>query len=1553
MADSEEIKDTSTRLLATAAFASGVGAAVYKGFDESPGAIERIAKVVGSNVDHTAPSMMTRTPVDNMSALLSEGFSAMEDTMGGNTEMLRRSYTRALYSSGIVSDEDRGALVEKLVAGSSDWNSAEVTIGKYERELGGTEGVHKAMREISGGTISGNRRKDIGQLISEFSDIEPDNFGRAGDYPRSSFEPNGRFWSERFGLKVDESVSISTKPISQKLESDAEKLQGAFGNKYKVNAGIRGSNRPRRFEAGQQGSFSFSVPNSDTNLDLSYSEFRVGKSLGGKDNRWFLSAPRASTRDGINFVAADHRGMSMASVPHFSVPKGGKKVGNEIVSWNEGLEMMLHGDKDRGIEGLAVKLQKFHGDEKAMRDLTKEWNTKISGLFHRVTGSQGNMTQARMHSDSVLPLNRLLGQIFGEDVDKSIEGLTDFYQDVSVSAREKGLEVGPLAGADPMVKQYRVGLRDWGKRWDVFGKDYSIERKFAGRVKPFDLTASATEAMLAKPIGGVLKRGHGITTTAAARAEMSQMPQVGAYLTLGEARHFGEEESVISKRLAPMMEAKDVKTVEIFTGSSQAGANELLKQGTPIGVDYRTGETILAKGSKGTVEQRIVHSRQVGDITQLTVETTLPLQDQMKIFGYKSQVQIARGSIGRELMHEWGASAAGMKHSKEIEFIGHADLMKKIPQEVNKQMAEAQWMIMRKRLDDAGVLHSGGRGKVVRQRLRKIAGKKTYTYKGGLAKDYVDVNMVKFVRDEQYRDKVLSNRQKAGSRLAKRLKLGKDQEALGVGLELMRYAKKHKMDKEELGLIGGAFYKQLVDTVGDTKAESLLGKVGLGKNDIAGLKDAKGVLAMPTMHIGGFASFDHKWGRAGMDYRALMEVSAQKWGEAGDLLVEDIARRVIPAQNLAEMEKAALSITGRVDELPDGIERVTKIREAQESLGKKSFIFDYGGKEVYVPRADKTGISGAMNMGEFSSEVGDVANQELRAAYSNYFKAQKAVRDLPGEMSDKGLSSAQENLERKIHKGWAASTSLKGKVVGTSGPVARRRVPGRPEDTLARVFGSTKSTLDDATKQFVNAGEQVFTVGITRETGSKMFRDLMSKADDVDRTFLEAQEQLFLSGEKVTGFVYRHPTHRPQSLLPTWLELVEGKGESAQFHRMEMKYGDEVLDVSQAAGMKLDYDFDHVQLGLISQEKVKIAQDKLMNSRAYREQFIEGVAIQSDIMKRVKAAAANGVVDKNVESYVAGLKRLVGVKMETGTISNLVGEMRAAAAFQSSSQEFKIASYLLAELEEGPISSKHGLHAGNIKTKLKEFVKGDGPGVRDAMREAWGTIFEEGNFTAGKIKYSREEFIDKMGGWISAAEESGELAAFRDVARRGAKAQKGAEWERLTMEKLSQAIDQFQGGRGDLNAALTRTMRMGPGSSISTSRAVADGLKGMAQTVGRALKKRWYLPALGAAAAVGISSLGGGSLNMSDHNRQVDGLGGGPGVPHISAPQMNPNRIVTSGGGGMPAGYGMHTTGDFNSQGLRQLNILAGEIGASVRMRDDRGSITPQYIDKAQRERYY
>jgi len=1531
---SESIQDTSARLLATGVFAAGVGTALYKGFSEHRTQLNRAANRFASPRELLPPMFGPAVEMQREKDL-KEAFSALDDTMdpAGKTAFLQRAYQRAIYKTAVEIDDLGESLGMQLASESLDWDTTKGVIAKYEHQMGGMQGLYDSLREISGGTVRGNRGKDLAQVIKELpsSDWDPVT-GSAIAYNRSDFQSGGAFWKNRFDLQTGKlrwspNTSIDPAFIGKAVSTFGQSME------HKARFGIRESNRPRIFQEGTGSAFTFKLPGTTKSISLPFSEL----ALGDNASPLFMTMPRAQHHGGLQLLASDHRGKSFSAVPHFTIPKA-NGVGVEIVSFNEGIDLALYGDKSGKTKGLALTLAELKGNEAAQRRVIRAFNQEVRSLQTRIN-TQADMTKGLMTTMSVRPIERLLAASRGEVLESTLEGLTSYYEQVSEASRIQGFGIGAMSSADTMGKQYGVSLVDWAARWDTFGEGFPMERKYGGRFKPFDLTDQAREAMKGSLIGGTLERGFGITSTLSARAELAEVPQAVAYLSLDKAVHLSEEEAFISSKLGKMMERQKQQSYEILKGSSQAKVGMVLGEGSVIGIDYKTGKTIFAKNSGSRLEQRIIGARSNEDITKVVVSSTFGPQDQTKIFDYKAQLQIEHGSMQRRLIHEVKAGSAALRFSSDVEMIGHADLMKSIPQELNKQMAEASFLIMQKRLKEAGVLRAGGKSKVERQKMRAVRGRKTYTWKGGRPKDYINQNMLNFVRDQRYRDKVLANRRKSGLRLAKTFGLKGDQEAMGVGLELIRYAKKQGLAPDELGLIGGAFYKTMSKATGSSQTvDDLLTKVGLSQADISGLASSKGVLAMPSLHVGDYASL--AWGRAGMDYRALAEVKAQQWGEAGDLLINEIARRTLPSQNYSEMEKAALSLSDRAGELDEGIDRIDNLRDAYKNLGQKSFMFDYGGSKVYVPGPDARG------MGDFISEIEDIQPQELKGLYNRYFRAHENLRDHPGDASELRLNSATQELRSQVHKEFASSLSLRGKVIGSAGPVARRVIPTDPSAIMSKTFSSADDVLKDT--------QYLFKGGMTKDTAKRMFRDLSSNASDAEKLFLAAQEKAFFSGGDITAAVWRHPTHKPQSFLPMHLKLMEGEGEGMFFYNTKLEKSGKILDISAAQGMGLDFDFDRTQVAIIANEKVKVATDQMMASQAYRQSFLEGVEIQHDLGARAKAAALTaGKSADEADAYVKGLQRLVGVKLETGPISNLVGEMRVAAQNQASTREATLASYLFSELEQQPISGKHGLEVGNVKEHLETFVRRRGSKVDDALGEVWNTIFGMDTFDAGGITYDKKTYINQIASWVSGAQENGSLQAHRDVVRFGAQAQKGKKMGEVSPQQLSETIDKARSGIGNINDDLARTMRMGPGSELPKSRAAIS----MAQEVGnvamQAFKKHWKYPAIGAAMALGISAVFGGSqVSMKDHNQQVTDLGQGAGVPQIAGPTMNPNRIVSSAGGSAPVGYGMNSNQDYNGYGVRQIGDFGAQTGASVRIRDDRGAITPEYINKAQRERY-
>ncbi len=95
---------------------------------------------------------------------------------------------------------------------------------------------------------------------------------------------------------------------------------------------------------------------------------------------------------------------------------------------------------------------------------------------------------------------------------------------------------------------------------------------------------------------------------------------------------------------------------------------------------------------------------------------------------------------------------------------------------------------------------------------------------------------------------------------------------------------------------------------------------------------------MPTMNIGGYASFDHAWGRAGMDVRGLWEIKAQQWGTGGaasEAMIADILQSTIHG-DVSELEKAAASFAGADADIAKDVRRIESADEAIEAIGRET-----------------------------------------------------------------------------------------------------------------------------------------------------------------------------------------------------------------------------------------------------------------------------------------------------------------------------------------------------------------------------------------------------------------------------------------------------------------------------------------------------------------------------------------------------------------------------------------------------------------------------------------
>jgi hypothetical protein len=1429
-----------------------------------------------------------------------------------------------------------------------------VALLKYEKEFGGMEGIYDAFRTTFGWWNRKSQGQSVGHLLKQ-----------AG-YGQADFEKGGKLWRDIEKLDIGRvSSSWDLGPMSSESVALGKALSKAAG--VDISPGVRGVSRQpgmpgRRFHRGQAGNFRYDIPGAPKGgIQLPFVEYQVG----GKGSSTFLQVPQAIEHKGMNLIAGDHRGMAYSSVPHWAVPtKGG--AGYTVISYNEGISLwMLGGNKVKNIhgqfvdiddfKGLAQRLHEVHGDRKAVDDLVKASDVFIRGTWDRVTGSQSTMRQGQLHSWSVLPINFAAETAFGGRERITIEEA----QETLTKMRASGIDA--FAGSqDAVAKHLRFQMGNVPQQFDIFGGmglGYPMERKFMSRFKTPTMTQRALRIAEKNKVFGILPRTAGLTLTKQGAEMMGDLSMLMTYYALPGMDKTGKaipaltnlrpEEGLFTGRVGAMIETSERQFYRVRPGSVRAEYGKVLEAGDVIGQDYETGEVIRAERRAG-VRQRLV-GQPIGDQNVVMVEVETAISSQaLKTYG------------GKAVLHRMGAKGwteavkretrirgtAGMGYISNIEQIADIDSLKGIPAEIQRQMSEALWITSYKRLVDTGRIRPEGISP-------RIAGTSPLA------------NAYRFVHDEKRRKIVLESLLRKGKKTTQgllstiedvmktknigRAVTAEEWEHIGVGIETLKQAKKWGISDDNIGLIGGAFWQEATKALGgDLAAAKVLRRGGISGGMIQALKESKGVLGLSVAYIGSHAEWAERWGRGSLDPRMLEQMGRglEEYGDVGKRIIEDLVHRtkVTNERDALVIHTALQSIMeGKTPEGMEGVREVTSRQEALRSLGKEEFIFKQGDKSLYVP-----GLSASSSMGQQVEEVGSLIDRPLRRAYDKYFRALQGVADADTEAARSAVVDADRLLKNQLLQELGEGVSPRGKVIGSAQSVVRSWLPEHGHGPASMEF----SKIDDFMKS-----QEAFVVGMTKSRYERQFKDLMAHASESEKAFLMKQKEIFMRGEDVAGVWWRHPITRLQSGVMAKFRLVEGSGDFLVIRKMilEGKY-----DVSMAAGMKLDTDMDHGVTMLMRDEKTAQQIMDTLNSTRYRKDFVDLVkaqhALQAEMKKVTKKVVSAGKVE---ESYIEGLKRLVGVKIETGPISDLVGDMRSAAAFGAGGKEFKLASLLFAEAEEGPIGSKLGKMVGDIKDLLEDFVRparkrgGAWKEVRDSFLEVWEKLIERKVIDAGEYNFQADEFTDKVFKWMEDAEENGHMAAKRKLWDMFNKARKGDEALHYTDEQILRSMKMLDSGRGDINSNLIRTMRLGVGSQVVRQREAMEMAEDVTRAVWGGLKKHWKWPALGIGAALAISTIfGGQDLKMPDHSQRATDLGTGRSTPAVPPPAPITNRIVTAGGGQFPMGYNSQVQGDFSSRGLGDFMNFAREMGGVLTMRDYRRGISPQDIQKQMDERY-
>jgi hypothetical protein len=1460
---------------------------------------------------------------------LAQAFEAANTSMSrlGWRYMLKRAYEGALRQTRTVTDKQAEDIAKELADAGGKWSNARKIIKKYEHELGGVGTVYQKLRSLAYGTVEGRRMMDVSMLIKDVS----------SRYAGSQMHPGGTYWQDLFGGVAKEGVWETT-AVDPRFTEAARRLTTATGVQFE--AGVRLPNRPRYFQAGVQGNFPMNVPGVKGPIEMPFVEFRVG----GSQSKTFLSipyVPESLVKKGLSYVATDHRGMSFSAVPHFSIPTTGGNY--KVVSSNQALNVFLFGSEEGpGVEGLAQKIANAQREGKNYRTVVNDFQTVIRSQF-RSMSTAGERVMGLMHQESVVPMHWIMGGGWpGNDANIGLEDIEDYVKGMERS----GIRLYSSGSPGPIASQMRLSLRDFDSEWEVFGANYPVERRFLQRFRPFEITPAASSTMRDNPILGMISRGAPITARGPYLDDVvrqgHEIPHLVTAFSLGGAKHLSPEEMVVFPEAGKMLETRTIDEYVVRTKGEFPRLGRMLEGGDIIGEDYKTGETILSKAKTGRVHERVIHATSYGNSTRLLVERVFPFQDKSKIFGPKAQLRAAPGTRAQVAEQEYPLltavqqkrmRAAGLRVGmfnrwvQKMEAIGSSELLKKNPAEVRKQMAEAMTLLATDKYRNPG-LTLGMRGTAW--------------------------SLDKFVTSSRFRRSKLERFAKATGKY-------------GPEIAMLKQAIRWGMSPEEVGMMGGYFFQKMLG--GGAGAAKTIRKAGISQKYVRGMQFATFAIGLPGMHAGDYPLY-RPWKGGSVEPRALMEIMAQGWkapsgANVGELLAGEISRKIVPRQSVEEMTLAAKIAGG--ERIPKDMKTISSVREAKALLGTEGFVFSpdeqmrkAGAAAFYVPKAGDParGVVGASEMGFWTPEVGAEATpQSLRAKYSRYFNAiQRAVRS--GKPEDlESVKVTQGALRSEIQKQLHVAYDLRGKVVGSVASPASRAVPPIGEPPMYQTYKNVD--------EFINASNKgQFTLHLGKETANEMWRNLeAAAASQEERAFIASQRKAFETGEEVAGWSLRHPTHRPQSLMPTKLALYRHADEGIFYTRSFMDYAGEALDVSLAHGQKLDFDWDVPIVSAITDHKVAKEVDSMLNTTRYKREYVEQVQRSEDLRRLAKQAAKGP--DKEVARGIEGLRRLIGVKLSTGPLSKAVSDMRMVSAFAASEEEFKLASTLLAEMEEfGAIASKHGFAGGGVASRISNFVNDIGYKPNEEMLSAWTDLFGSRQLVTGQgITFDAEEWVQKFSKWKDISDSSGAFEAYKKTVRAAATIKGGGVLKEPTTKELAEVALAYESGDvGGAYGLLTKQMRKGAGSAIPQARTASLAAGRWARIGIQAIKKHWKYPAVGLAAAVGISYVTGrGDLDMPSaeggHDQMATALASGSAPAEIALPNTMRPRVVTAGGGFSPTGFNMDVSQDLTGPEARDFMRFSSTMqgmGLSVNsvIRDDRGSITPQYIDKALEERY-
>lgn len=1398
-----------------------------------------------------------------------------------------------------------------------------------EAKIGGLGGVYQSLEGLLGGRLASNRGRDLTELIT--------NLG--GTYTTSQFAEGGAFWTQglKFGSAVDvegltatriSKLQVPTGAYSPtKYASELRETFASMGLNVEVTAGVREFTRDpisgkRKFLPGMAYRTARSTgPGQQVRLPIVELQLRMGAR-----NTAYVRIPYA--RDGL--IASGMGGMSTAAVRKFTIPSaGGSK---QLVEWNESISMMLYGEGGQVGNNLATIIHNQTQEGKTLRQATEKYMQIVRSQVREITtlphvragtlagtgvvSTAGGRLLARQHQMSYVPLEETMERGLQPGSTYKTPELVRIMQ----AAEASGIGAYPMGSPSSTAKSAVMSQIPWHERYDIFGADFPYERRFTQKFRDFEPTMAAHEAMGKSRIYGKLSRNIPMTATTSYVKEVVDAgysaPNVVMAYSLKKAKSLREEEILVSNALSEMMETQTVRTHWLSGEMPNVAPGTTLESGQFIGVDAKSGQPIYSKASPGMMTETVTAVERQGSFVKATVTRQFPLQQQTKIFDIKATLRPnTQGATQRLAEQEWGVATGARWGMPKAEAYGDVGLLKKNPAMVKRQMTEATLLLGAKRM-----AANEAAGRDIPESMRRVFGR------GG----------------RRYLQKQLTGAKGT----------------FGVEEKLLSLAKGWGFTAEEMGWVAGYWLQLEEDKVKKLSGDALVSgkeqlnavfrRAGITAAERKMIGQADFILGAPTFYFGDYPLLN-PWERGSVDPRGIKELLLQDWktegGEnVGRIIARELESRRLPAQGLAEMENVLYSMAGKG---PQGLQTLSP-EEAITRLkaGAGGFMMQVPGtealqtKSVYVP-------SEARLMNYFTSEAGEELPQTL---LSDYMKlANASIAQQAGEAgAQESLDLAAKGIRDSVYKQWLLSVEARGQIAGTTAPVMQSWLGRAQHFETAEEFA---------------ASAKAFTVGVGRETVRESFEDMIRLAStEAERTAIRKQMQTVMETGEGIGLVWRHPMIFPFSTAPVRYRITDQSTHGIHFPTITI--GQKKVDVSEMLAMAADTDFDRANFAVVADQKVMSALDTLANDTRYKRQFAQVMEMQSDLETFAKENIGSVSTDYN---KAEGLKRLASMQVATPEVSVAAQKLKNALHHAQSPEQKAVLSSLVTQLEQRAIQAKKGGEAEIISRAIRNTVTGFATGEiglsqnKDEFKRAWMAIWGKEEFVAGGVDFNVNKMYNEIGALMEVANAGGHTEAYARVARRASRANRGAAIDSGSINEILRDLKAHRAGIGDPAAHLVRSMRQGTDGGVMVSNLATQATSRFG-ILKEGMKKNWKYPAMGIGAAIGARYLfGSNNLDIPEpkHDQKAtEQILNMPKEPPPAPDAMGPPSIQTVGPNPMYAGMSGNfaaPSGSYSLQGTQSMMDFISSIGGStnVTIRDNRGSITPEYIRKQMEERYY